>query len=111
MPGTLYVGTSGFAYKEWKPEFYPADLKAADMLSYYSRRFPSVEINNTFYRAPSEKLLKQWSEQTPEEFKFTLKAPQRITHMARLRDTGDFLENFLRTAKALDNRLGCILFQ
>lgn len=105
------MGTSGFAYKEWKPEFYPADLKAADMLRYYSGHFWSVEINNTFYRAPTEKLLTQWTEQTPESFRFTLKAPQRITHFQRLRDTTETVEYFLRTARALDRRLGCILFQ
>src|SRR5207245_3993136 len=83
--GRLFLGTSGFAYKEWKPEFYPADLKAADMLSFFSRRFNSVEINNTFYKMPTEKLLTQWTTQTPEEFRFTLKAPQRITHFSRLK--------------------------
>jgi uncharacterized protein YecE (DUF72 family) len=107
----LFVGTSGFAYKEWKPEFYPADLKNADMLSYYSRRFGSVEINNTFYKTPTEKLLKTWSEQTPDSFRFTLKAPQRITHFQRLRDTAETVDYFLRAAKGLDARLGCILFQ
>src|SRR6266568_2995354 len=101
MGGKLFVGTSGFAYKEWKPEFYPADLKAADMLSFYARRFNSVEINNTFYRAPTENQLTTWAEQTPEDFTFTLKAPQKITHIARLRDTGEYLESFLRNARAL----------
>ncbi|HVL32438.1 MAG TPA: DUF72 domain-containing protein [Actinomycetota bacterium] len=111
MSGTLFVGTSGFAYREWKPEFYPPDLKNADMLAFYAREFPSVEINNTFYRSPTEKVLKQWLEQTPPTFTFTLKAPQRITHIARLGDVGEAMEQFLRTAKALDTRLGCILFQ
>jgi uncharacterized protein YecE (DUF72 family) len=111
MRGRLFVGTSGFAYREWKPEFYPADLKAADMLSFYSRRFNSVEINNTFYRAPTEKVLTTWSEQTPEEFVFTLKAPQKITHIARLRDVEEHVDHFLRNARAMNTRLGCILFQ
>jgi len=111
VPGKLFVGTSGFAYKEWKPEFYPADIKPADMLSFYSRRFNSVEINNTFYRMPTEKVLAQWAEQTPEDFSFTLKAPQRITHFARLKNTDENLDFFLRTARALDPGLGCILFQ
>lgn len=111
MSGTIYAGTSGFAYSEWKPEFYPAELKDAEMLSFYSRRFPSVEINNTFYRSPTEKLLRNWSEQTPETFRFTLKAPQRITHVARLRDADEPLSYFLAAAKVLDSRLGCILFQ
>lgn len=112
MAGRLYVGTSGFAYKEWKPEFYPADLKDADMLRFYSTRFPSVEINNTFYRTPNERTLRGWSEQTAEAFRFTLKAPQKITHVNRLRvDTDDVLEFFLRSARSLGARLGCILFQ
>jgi uncharacterized protein YecE (DUF72 family) len=109
--GTLYLGTSGFAYKEWKPEFYPADLKAADMLSFYAGRFNSVEINNTFYRQPTEDLLRKWTEQTPESFTFTLKASQRITHSKRLRDADEPLGYFLATARALGARLGCILFQ
>jgi uncharacterized protein YecE (DUF72 family) len=111
MRNELFVGTSGFAYKEWKPEFYPADLKNAEMLSFYSRHFNSVEINATFYRAPTEKQLRTWAEQTPDDFRFTLKAPQKITHIARLRDTGDTLEFFLRAARTMGERLGCILFQ
>jgi uncharacterized protein YecE (DUF72 family) len=111
MRGQLFVGTSGFAYKEWRPEFYPADLKAAEMLSFFSRRFNSVEINNTFYKMPTEKVLTQWVEQTPEEFRFTLKAPQRITHFSRLKNVDENLDFFVRTAHTMDARLGCILFQ
>jgi uncharacterized protein YecE (DUF72 family) len=111
MPGRLYAGTSGFAYKTWKPGFYPQKLKAAEMLRFYSERLPSVEINNTFYRMPSEKLLTGWCGETPPTFTFTLKAPQRITHIARLRDVGDSLRHFLDTARTLGPRLGCILFQ
>ena len=112
MSGRLFLGTSGFSYKEWKPEFYPADLKAADMLSFYSRRFNSVEINNTFYKMPTEKVLAGWRAQTPEYFRFTLKAPQRITHFARLRNVDESLDYFLRAARgAMNERLGCILFQ
>jgi len=111
MTGSVYVGTSGFAYKEWKPEFYPADLKDADMLAYYASRLHSVEINNTFYRAPTPKLLEGWSAKTPETFRLTLKAPQSITHRARLRDVDENLSYFLSTARALGPRLGAILFQ
>lgn len=107
----LFVGTSGFSYAEWKPEFYPADLKPAQFLGFYAQRFPSVEINNTFYRSPTEKLLTTWREQTPGDFVFTLKAPQRITHMQRLRDADESVSYFLNTARALEHRLGCILFQ
>lgn len=105
------MGTSGFSYPEWKPEFYPADLKPAGFLGYYATRFPSVVINATFYRAPNERTLRTWGEQTPDDFRFTLKAPQRITHVQRLRDADEILGYFLATARALGSRLGAILFQ
>jgi uncharacterized protein YecE (DUF72 family) len=111
MRGRVYAGTSGFAYKTWKPGFYPPRLKAADMLRYYAERLPSVEINNTFYRMPTEKLVSTWRDETVESFVFTLKAPQRITHIARLRDVADPLAYFLKSARSLGPRLGCILFQ
>ena len=76
----LFVGTSGFSYKEWKGSFYPEDLPASDMLRYYAERLSAVEINNTFYRMPKATMLAQWSEQVPAEFVFVLKASQRITH-------------------------------
>lgn len=109
--GRLYVGTSGFAYPEWKPEFYPADLKPKDFLSFYAARLTSVEINATFYRAPTEKALAGWAGQTPEEFAFALKAPQSITHRARLRDVDEPLEYFLRVIRVMGPRLGPVLFQ
>ena len=105
------VGTSGYAYKEWKGHFYPADLKAADYLRFYASRFGTVEINNTFYRMPTEKLLLQWAQQVPEPFTFTLKAPQQITHRKRLKECGEELQYFMRTANALGRRLGPTLFQ
>ena len=81
MDGTLYLGTSGFAYDEWKHGvFYPEGLKNREMLSYYASRFPSVEINYTFRRFPTEKSVETWKAETPETFRFTLKANQRITH-------------------------------
>ena len=80
----IWVGTSGYNYPEWKGSFYPADLAAAKMLPYYAARFPTVEINYTFYRMPSEKLLAGWAAQVPKTFRFTLKAPRRITHDAKL---------------------------
>ncbi|MGH7806350.1 MAG: DUF72 domain-containing protein [Candidatus Binatia bacterium] len=112
MPrGRLFVGTSGFAYKTWKPGFYPPEVKNAGMLRYYAERLPSVEINNTFYRAPTAKLLEGWLAETPPHFFFTLKAPQRITHFARLKNAGAHVDYFLGTAKTLGDRLGTILFQ
>ena len=107
----IWVGTSGYNYPEWKGSFYPATLPAAKMLPYYAERFPTVEINYTFYRAPNEKILAGWSAATPERFRLTLKAPKRITHDARLRDCGDRVRQFFDTAASLGPKLGVLLFQ
>ena len=107
----IWVGTSGYNYPEWKGSFYPATLPAAKMLPYYAERFPTVEINYTFYRAPNEKILAGWSAATPECFRLTLKAPKRITHDARLRDCGDRVRQFFDTAASLGPKLGVLLFQ
>src|SRR5436190_5543397 len=107
----LYVGTSGYSYKEWKGSFYPEDLSDKQMLHYYGERFRSVEINNTFYRMPKASVLEAWAQEVPSEFKFVLKAPQRITHMQRLKDTGDSMSLLLKTAAVLGGRLGPLLFQ
>jgi uncharacterized protein YecE (DUF72 family) len=107
----IWVGTSGYNYPEWKGSFYPEDLSTAKMLPYYAERLSTVEINYTFYRAPNKKILEGWSAQTPEQFKFTLKAPKRITHDARLKDCADRVKYFLETAKALGPKLGVLFFQ
>jgi uncharacterized protein YecE (DUF72 family) len=112
MPGTLYLGTSGFSYDGWKHGvFYPEGLKNREMLSYYASRFPSVEINYTFRRFPTEKALTTWREQTPDHFRFTLKANQRITHVKRLAGADEDVRDFLRVAGALGDRLGTVLYQ
>jgi len=111
VSGTLFLGTSGFAYKEWKGPFYPETLKDREMLGYFAQRFRSVEINYTFRRQPSEQTLTTWKEQTPEGFTFALKAHQRITHTLRLRDADDAVSFFLDRARLLGDRLGPILFQ
>ena len=112
MMGTLYVGTSGFSFDGWKHGvFYPEGLKNREMLSYYAGRFPSVEINYTFRRFPTEKALTAWREQTPDDFRFTLKANQRITHFKKLRDVDPDVRDFLTAAKALGDRLGTVLYQ
>ncbi|MEX0991615.1 MAG: DUF72 domain-containing protein [Actinomycetota bacterium] len=112
MQGTLYLGTSGFAYDEWKGGvFYPEGVKVKERLSYFASRFPSVEINYTFRRFPSERTLTNWAAQTPETFRFTLKANQRITHVKRLSDTDDDVRDFLALARLLGPRLGCVLYQ
>jgi uncharacterized protein YecE (DUF72 family) len=107
----LYVGTSGYSYKEWKGTFYPEDLPEKQMLHYYGERFRSVEINNTFYRMPKESVLEAWAAEVPGDFKFVLKASQRITHMQRLKDAGDNVAYLLKVAAALKERLGPLLFQ
>jgi uncharacterized protein YecE (DUF72 family) len=107
----LWVGTSGYNYPEWKGTFYPQKMPAAKMLPYYAQQFATVEINYTFYRTPNEKILAGWSTQTPENFKLTLKAPKRLTHIAKLRECADLLAYFLKTAATLGPKLGAILFQ
>ncbi len=110
QPGTLYVGTSGFAFPEWKGTFYPAGLKDREMLAHYATRFRSVEINYTFRRDPAAKTLEAWTQATPEAFRFVLKANQSITHYRRLTDPDRAIE-FLETAAPLGERLGPVLFQ
>jgi uncharacterized protein YecE (DUF72 family) len=107
----IWVGTSGYNYPEWKGSFYPEKLPAAKMLPYYAERFPTVEINYTFYRAPTEKILDRWNKATPERFKLILKAPKRITHDARLRNCHDPVRQFLETSATLGPKLGALLFQ
>src|SRR5687768_9634386 len=108
----LKAGTSGWAFKEWKGTFYPRDLKSDGWLGFYASRFPTVEINNTFYRMPRENVLASWAAQVPEHFSFALKASQGITHYSRLMPTcAPAVDTLLRTTAALGSRLGPILFQ
>jgi uncharacterized protein YecE (DUF72 family) len=112
MPGMrLSVGTSGFSYKEWLGRFYPEKLPADRMLAFYSERFDTVEINNTFYRMPAETMLARWAAEVPPGFEFTLKAPRRITHEKRLREAESDVAEFCRRAATLGGRLGVLLFQ
>ncbi|HEX2450451.1 MAG TPA: DUF72 domain-containing protein [Gemmatimonadales bacterium] len=107
----LHVGTSGFAYKEWKGGFYPENIAGDAMLPAYAARLSTVEINNTFYRMPKESVLTGWAAQVPAGFRFVLKASQRITHFARLADDDGALDYFLRIASVLGSQLGPTLFQ
>ena len=107
----VLAGTSGFSYKEWKGSFYPEDLSADRMLAYYAERLPAVEINNTFYRMPKPALLESWAAEVAPEFRFVLKASQRITHFKRLKDTGSEVEYFFGVASTLGERLGPVLVQ
>jgi uncharacterized protein YecE (DUF72 family) len=106
-----WVGTSGYNYPEWKGSFYPEKMPAAKMLPFYAQAFSTVEINYTFYRVPNEKILSGWDRETPPGFKLTLKAPKRITHIAKLRDCAELLQYFTRTAATLGPKLGALLFQ
>src|SRR5213592_3476438 len=107
----LYVGTSGYYYKEWKGTFYPDELPDKQMLRFYGEHFRTVEINNTFYRMPKASVLKGWADAVPANFKFVLKAPQRITHLQKLKDAGDLVSYFLEVAGTLKERQGPLLFQ
>ena len=107
----LWVGTSGYSYKPWVGNFYPERIAAKDMLRFYASRLPAVEINNTFYRLPKESVLQSWAEQVPAEFRFVIKASQRITHVKRLKDAASETEYLFRVATALGSTLGAMLFQ
>ncbi len=107
----LYVGTSGYAYREWKGPFYPADLPDREMLRWYAGVFRTVEINNTFYRMPKTAVVESWAAEVSGDFRFVLKASQRITHYQRLKDAGDTLGYLLKAAAALGEHQGPLLFQ
>jgi len=106
----LFVGTSGFAFKEWKGPFYPKDLPDAKMLEYYAERLGSVEINNTFYRMPKVSVLQDWAARVPAAFRFVLKASRQITHMTRLKEAQP-VEYLLKNSAALEEKRGPLLFQ
>ncbi len=107
----LRSGTSGFSYDAWKGPFYPEDLPARRRLEYYASKLPAVEINNTFYRMPKPDMLRGWARQVPETFRFVLKAPRRITHRERLRESGESASYFVECATVLGKRLGALFFQ
>lgn len=108
---TLYIGTSGYSYKEWKGSFYPEKISSKEMLSYYASRLHAVELNNTFYRMPQPTMIESWKAQVPENFRFSVKAPQVITHFRRLKDAGPQTRIMLKTVAALEDRLGAVIFR
>jgi uncharacterized protein YecE (DUF72 family) len=107
----LRVGTSGYGYREWKGRFYPLDIPAKEMLSFYSSRFDAVEVNNTFYRMPGKELLAQWADRVPGDFVFALKAPRAITHVHRLKNVGEETRYLIDATASLHGKMGPILFQ
>jgi uncharacterized protein YecE (DUF72 family) len=104
VPG-LYVGTSGWSYPSWRPDFYPAGTKPADFLRFYAERFPSVELNASAYQLPSEEHFRNWAEHVPPGFRFAVRMPRQITHGSRLGLVGTFCER----ASVLGGRLGPVL--
>src|SRR5437867_5793028 len=108
----VLAGTSGFAFKEWKGPFYPEDLSDSGMLGFYASKFPTVEINNTFYQLPKEKVLLDWAASVPPQFTFAIKASRRITHFQRLKpESAEIVDYLVKTTSVLGDRLGPILFQ
>lgn len=108
----LRAGTSGYAFKEWRGVFYPEDIKADAMLGFYATKFPTIEINNTFYRLPKEKVLLDWASQVPDDFSFAIKASRRITHNSRLKpESEETVGYLLKNTTVMGNKMGPILFQ
>jgi uncharacterized protein YecE (DUF72 family) len=107
----LYVGTSGYSYKEWKGSFYPTNLSPKDMLPYYAERFKTVELNNTFYRLPKPNMIESWMAQVPKDFRFSVKASQGITHFRRLKDAAGATRTMLNAMSAFEDRLAAVLFR
>jgi len=113
MTARHLAGASGYSFKEWKGTFYPETIKAEEMLPYYSERLPTVEINNTFYRMPQTSMLENWAAITPESFRFAIKAPKRITHIARIKadSAADSVAYLYGNLGALGAKRGPVLFQ
>jgi len=107
----IYVGTSGYSYKEWKGSFYPTNLSPKDMLAYYAERFKTVELNNTFYRLPKPNMIESWMAQVPKDFRFSVKASQGITHFRRLKDAAAATRTMLNVMSTFQDRLAAVLFR
>lgn len=106
-----WIGTSGFQYPEWKGKFYPEKMSPAKMLAFYAAEFRSTEVNYTFRSLPSVKTIDRWRDETPKDFRFSLKAPQRVTHFAKLRGCGEVIGKFHESVRGLGAKLGPVLFQ
>lgn len=105
------IGTSGWHYDDWRRLFYPRELKKSAWLEYYSRHFATVELNNTFYRLPSESAFESWYNATPVDFVFAVKGSRFITHIKRLKNTDKAANNFMSRAARLKDKLGPVLYQ
>jgi len=107
----IYIGTSGWNYKSWKGKFYPGELAQKEWLDYYSKKFNSVEINNTFYQLPKEHTFKNWADHTPKDFIFSVKASRYITHLKKLNECGEAVDKLIEHSSRLKEKLGIFLFQ
>lgn len=107
----VLAGTSGYSFKEWRGTFYPEKFPERQFLPFYAERLPTVELNNTFYRTPTKDAVAGWCANVPSEFRFSVKAPQRITHVSRLKEVGELLVSFSETLAGFGERLGVVLFQ
>ena len=106
-----YIGTSGWHYEHWRGSFYPEKLPKANWLEFYAGHFITVELNNSFYRLPSEDAFAAWRDSSPANFTFAVKVSRFITHIKRLRDTGEAVDKFITRAKILGDKLGPLLYQ
>ena len=112
MPARCYIGTSGWSYKHWRGPFYPGDMsKGSEQLRFYVERFDTVEVNGTFYRLIEAETFRRWREATPPNFVFACKGSRFLTHMKRLKDTGQGIARFFERVEALGDKLGPIVFQ
>jgi uncharacterized protein YecE (DUF72 family) len=112
MMNEIYIGCSGYSYREWKGFFYPEGLPASKWLEYYCQRYNTVEINASFYKFPEVKGLKTWYNKTPKEFAFAVKAPRDITHFKKFNEVGELMQRFYQVvAEGLEEKLKCVLFQ
>ena len=111
MPPKYYIGTSGFHYDHWRERFYPQGLAKSKWLEYYAAHFGTVELNNSFYRLPSEKAFATWRDSSPPDFTFAVKVSRFITHMKKLRNVEEALATFLGRARGLEEKLGPLLYQ
>jgi uncharacterized protein YecE (DUF72 family) len=111
MPTGYYIGTSGWHYDHCRGDFYPVGLAKTGWLGFYASQFPTVELNNSFYQLPSEKAFASWKNATPPGFVFSVKVNRFITHIKRLRETGEATAKSISRARILGDRLGPLLYQ
>jgi uncharacterized protein YecE (DUF72 family) len=111
MSARIHIGTSGWHYKHWRGPFYRSDVRPADMFRFYVQHFDTVEINNSFYRLPTETALRGWRDAAPGKFCFAVKASRFLTHMKKLKDPKSGLQRFFERVETLGRNLGPILFQ